>query len=312
MLQQFREHGDGGHAREGVDLVEQDLALVGQEEVDAREVGQFQLTECLEGILVDRIGLRLGQPLCREAGFGVAGAAVLLFIAVELVLRDTDLTRIGGDQLVTVLIGRHFELARLDRFFDQHLFGVTEGIGNALHQVGFVAGGVAANGRTLRGGLDKDLAPLGQRGFGISKGRVALLGQEQVRGVGNADGGEPQFGADLVEADLARLGIATEIRQSGQFEEGLQIAGLTRIAVNAGHHVIHRTGHAVKRKQLVEPQLALAAIGTEPAVGEHLDTGHFDAGQESELLLEEIGATQRDFVLGATAAAQQQDMHVLH
>ncbi len=89
MLQQFREHGDGGHAREGVDFVQQDLALLGQEEVDAREVGQFQLTERLEGILVDRIGLCLGQPLCLEAGLGVAGAAVLLFIGVELVLRHT-------------------------------------------------------------------------------------------------------------------------------------------------------------------------------------------------------------------------------
>ena len=158
----------------------------------------------------------------------------------------------------------------------------------------------------------KTLPPLGQRSFRLGERRIALFGQEQIRGIGDADGGEPQLGADLVEADLARLGIATEIRQSGQFEEGLQIAGLTRIAVNAGHHVIHRTGHAVKRKQLVESQLALAAISTEPAVGEHLDTGHFDAGQESELLLEEIGATQRDFVLGATAAAQQQDMHVLH
>ncbi len=92
----------------------------------------------------------------------------------------------------------------------------------------------------------------------------------------------------------------------------MQIAGLTRVAVDAGHHVIHRTGHAVERKQLVEPQLALAAIGTEPAIGEHLDAGHFDTGQKAQLLLEEIGAAQRNLVLGATAAAQQQDMHVLH
>ena len=92
----------------------------------------------------------------------------------------------------------------------------------------------------------------------------------------------------------------------------MQIASLTRVAVNTGHHVIYRTSHAVKREQLVEPQLTLAAIGTEPAISEHLDTGHFDAGQESNLLFKEIGATQRDFVLGTTAAAQQQDMHVLH
>ncbi len=165
-----------------------------------------------------------------------------------------------------------------------------ESIGNALYQIRFVAGGVAANGRALGGRLDKDLAPLGQRGLRFGQRSVILLGQEQVWGVGNADGGEPQLGADLVEADLARLGIATEIRQSGQLEEGLQIAGLTRVAVDAGHHVIHRTGYAVKRKQLVEPQLALAAIGTEPAIGEHLDAGHFDTGQKAQLLLEEIGA----------------------
>lgn len=61
MLQQFREHGDGGHAREGVDLVEQDLPLFGQEEVDAREVGQVELTECLEGVLVDGVSLRLDR-----------------------------------------------------------------------------------------------------------------------------------------------------------------------------------------------------------------------------------------------------------
>ncbi len=92
----------------------------------------------------------------------------------------------------------------------------------------------------------------------------------------------------------------------------MQIASLARVTVDAGNHVVYRTGHAVKREQLVEPQFALATIGAEPAVGKHLDAGHFDAGQESELFFEEIGAAQRDFVLGATAAAQQQDMHVLH
>lgn len=92
----------------------------------------------------------------------------------------------------------------------------------------------------------------------------------------------------------------------------MQVAGLARVAVDAGHHVIHRPGHAVKRQQLVQPQLAFAAIGAEPAVGKHLDPGHFHAGQEGELFFEEIGTAQRDFVLGATAAAQQQDMDVLH
>lgn len=92
----------------------------------------------------------------------------------------------------------------------------------------------------------------------------------------------------------------------------MQIAGLTRVAVDAGHHVIHRTGHAVEREQLVQPQLALAAVGAEPAVGKHLDPGHFHAGQERELFFEEIGTAQRDFVFGATAATQQQDMDVLH
>ena len=67
MLQQFREHGDGGHAREGVDFVQQDLALFGQEEVDARQVGQFELTERLEGVLVNGVSLRLGQPPARSA-----------------------------------------------------------------------------------------------------------------------------------------------------------------------------------------------------------------------------------------------------
>ena len=164
----------------------------------------------------------------------------------------------------------------------------------------------------MRGRLDKHLAPLGQRGSRLGERRVALLGQKQIRGVGDADGGEPQLGADLVEADLARLGVTPQIGQARQLEEGLQIAGLTRIAVDAGHHVVHRTGHAVKGEQLVQPQLALAAVGTEPAVGEHLDPGHFDPRQKTELLFEEIGTAQRDFVLGATAAAQQQDMHVLH
>lgn len=312
MLQQFREHGDGSHAGEGIDFVQQDLAIFRQEEVDARQVGQFQLTERLEGILVDCIFLRLGQAFGLEAGRRVAGAAVLLFIGVELVLRHADLARIGGNELVTVLVDSYFQLARLDRFFDQHLLGVTEGILDPLHQVGFVAGGVAAHGRALGSGLDKHLAPLGQGGFCLGQGGVVLFGQEQIGGVGNADGGEPQLGADLVEADLARLGIATEIRQARQLEEGLQIAGLTRVAVDAGHHVVHRTGHAVKREQLVQPQLALAAVGREPAVGKHLDPGHFDAGHQTELLLKEIGAAQRNFVLGAAAAAQQQDMHVLH
>ncbi len=208
MLQQFREHGDGGHAREGVDLVEQDLALVGQEEVDAGEVSQFQLTERFEGVLVDRIGLHLGQPFGTQCGLGMAGAAVLLFIGVELVLRHADLTRIGGHQLVTVLVNCHFQLTRLDRLLDQNLLGVTEGIGNALHQIRFVAGGVAANGRALGGCLDKDLAPLGQRRFRLSQSCIALFGQEQVRGVGDTDGGEPQLGGDLVEANLARFGVA--------------------------------------------------------------------------------------------------------
>ncbi len=280
MLQQFREHGDGGHAREGVDLVQQDLPLFGQEEVDARQVSQFELTERLEGVLVDGIGLGLGQPLGTQRGLGVAGAAVLLFIGVELVLRHADLARVGSHQLVTVLVDRHFQLAGLDRFFDQYLLGVTEGIGNALHQIRFVAGGVAADGRALGGCLDEDLAPLGQRRFRLGQARLALLGQEQIRGVGDAEGGEPQLGGDLVEAHLARLGVAAQIRQAGQLEEGLQIAGLTRVAVDAGHHVIHRTGHAVEREQLVQPQLALAAVGAEPAVGKHLDPGHFHAGQE--------------------------------
>ncbi len=127
---------------------------------------------------MDRIGLRLGQPLGTQCGLGMAGAAVLLFIGVELVLRHADLARIGGHQLVTILVNRHFQLTRLDRFLDQNLFGVTKCIGNALHQIRFVAGGVAANGRALGSGLDKDLAPLGQRGFGLGQRRLILLGQE--------------------------------------------------------------------------------------------------------------------------------------
>lgn len=297
MLQQFREHGDGGHAREGVDLVEQDLPLFGQEEVDAREVGQVELTECLEGVLVDGVSLRLGQPFGTQGRLGVARVAVLLFIGVELVLRHADLARIGGHQLVTVLVHRHFQLPRLDRFFDQYLLGVTEGVLDALHQVGFVAGGVAPHGRALGSGLDKDLAPLGQGCLGLGQARLVLFGQKQIGGIGDTESGEPQLGADLVEADLARLGIATQIREAGQLQEGLQITGLARVAVNAGHHVIHRTGHAVKREQLVQPQLALATIGTEPAVGKHLDPGHFDTRQQAELFFEEIGAAQRDFVL---------------
>lgn len=312
VLQQFREHGDGGHAREGVDLVEQNLPLFGQEEVDARQMGQLELTERLQGVLVNGVGLGLSQPLGLERGLGVTGAAVLLFIGVELVLGYADLPRIGGHQLVTILVDRHFQLAGLDRFFDQYLLGVTEGIGNALHQICLVAGGVATHGRALGGRLDEDLAPLGQRRFRLGQARLALLGQEQVGGIGDADGGEPQLGGDLVEAHLARLGVTTQIRQAGQLEEGLQIAGLTGIAVDAGHHVVHRTGHAVEREQLVQPQLALATVGGEPAVGKHLDPGHFDTGQEPELFFEEIGAAQRDFVLGAATAAQQQDMHVLH
>lgn len=91
MLQQFREHGDGGHAREGVDLVEQNLPLFGQEEVDARQVGQLELTERLERVLVNGVSLRLSQSLGLERGLGVTGAAVLLFIGVELILGYADL-----------------------------------------------------------------------------------------------------------------------------------------------------------------------------------------------------------------------------
>ncbi|MNG96137.1 hypothetical protein D3C79_551940 [compost metagenome] len=95
---------------------------------------------------MDGVRLGLGQAFGLERRLGVAGAAVLLLIGVELVLRHADLPGIGGHQLVTVLVDSHFQLAGLDRLLDQHLLGVTEGVLDPLRQLGLVAGGVAAHG----------------------------------------------------------------------------------------------------------------------------------------------------------------------
>ena len=61
VLKHLREHGDRGHAGEGVDLIEEDLAVGADEEVDPREIAELELVKCLEGQGADLLLLLIAE-----------------------------------------------------------------------------------------------------------------------------------------------------------------------------------------------------------------------------------------------------------
>ena len=67
------------------------ISPFGQEEVDARQMGQLELTERLQRRTREWRQPAPESALGLERGLGVTGAAVLLFIGVELVLGYADL-----------------------------------------------------------------------------------------------------------------------------------------------------------------------------------------------------------------------------
>ena len=71
MLEHLREHGDRGHAGEGVDLIEEDLAVGADEEVDSREIAELELIKGLERERADLLLLLIAE-LCLNYGLGLA------------------------------------------------------------------------------------------------------------------------------------------------------------------------------------------------------------------------------------------------
>ena len=242
----------------------------------------------------------------------MAGAAVLLVKAVELVARQADFAGAGGHQLVAILVDGHFQLAGFDRLLHQHLFGVAEGLVDGVGELGHIGDAIGSHRGTLTGRLDEDGAPAAHGLMGLGVGGPIVFTQEDEGGIGNAQGGEPQLGAHLVKAELASFGATAQVGQAGQFEEGLQIAGLAGETMNAGHHIIDGPGVVATLQYLVHAQMARLAIRSQPAIGLELDPRHFYARQGPELLFKKIGTQQGDLMLAAATTTHQQYMVLVH
>lgn len=62
MFQQFREHGDRRHAWEGIDFIQQNVVIFGQEEVDTGQIFQTQLGEGFQRVFTDGTDLFFVSP----------------------------------------------------------------------------------------------------------------------------------------------------------------------------------------------------------------------------------------------------------
>ena len=151
-LEELGVHGNGRKARNGVDLVEDDLAVCLYKEVDTGQAAAAHGPVDADGKLAHLLGGLLGN-----AGRDVQVCAVGdIFCVVVIEFRaGVDLAADGGKRIVVAEYG-NLDLLPADEFLDQNLAVVFQRRLNCRFQRGAVLCLCNADGRAGSGGLDED------------------------------------------------------------------------------------------------------------------------------------------------------------
>ena len=117
MFHQLRIHADVGEARQGVDFVQNDTAILLQEEVYSRQALAAQCLVCLNSSFPQHIRLCIGNP-CRNKELRSA-CDVFVFIVVKFCCR-LDFSNIRCKRCI-ITEYCHFQFLAVNKFFNYDL-----------------------------------------------------------------------------------------------------------------------------------------------------------------------------------------------
>ena len=125
MFHQLRIHADVGEARQGVDFVQNDAAILLQEEVHSRQALAAQCLVCLNSSFPQHIRLCIGNP-CRNKELRSA-CDVFVFIVVKFCCR-LDFSNIRCKRCIIAEYG-NFQFFAVNKFFNYDLALSIQNVG---------------------------------------------------------------------------------------------------------------------------------------------------------------------------------------
>ncbi len=245
-LKQLRIHADVGEARQRVDLVDDELAVVAEEEVDPRQALAAERAEGFDrelAHLVAHLARKVGRdfhrrPLLVEV-FG------LVSVKAVAVARHDFAGRRGDERPVLTLEHPAFDLAAAHIFLDQDLAVVAERLGYGSRELVRRSGLADADRRAEPRGLDEHRAA--ELGGDPLKGRPISEGEAEGAGDRQAGVAHEALGDVLVHRRGRAEHARADIRDAGDLGQALDRPILAEGPMQDREHHIDRTGEVGRR-----------------------------------------------------------------
>ena len=235
-LPQLGVHGNGRKAGQGVEFVDQNAPIVGEEKVHPGHAVAFQGLESPQGQLLDTF-LHAWRQVRGNDQFRPVVVQVLGGVGIEPVPgpdfpRPRGLGRIGFR--VPAAQHRAFHLPPFNLLFHDHLFAVGKRIGQRPEIVTPVFHAADPHRRPQRGGLDEQGqaqpgSQIREAGPGFGEGMESLEGRHRQAGLG-----QQALHHVLVHAHGGTQHVRAHVGQPPKLQHALQGAVLAVGAVNDG------------------------------------------------------------------------------